>query len=141
MWTDLRNGSGGLFDGEDIEKCRDVDAWGQPYVVVIDANNDNQFANPDVINASARVRAGAPVVIKGGALVYSRGPDGIEGTEDDIVFWRPPVPPVDVWHYAEPVMWAVVVIGLVQGILATRDGWRAIQAYRKRRDSRPQPSP
>jgi len=83
-------GRGGLIAGEGSDQDRLVDKWGHPYVIWVDGDNDNRIANPDVKNTSplANRKASAQLVV--GVLAYSLGPDGVEGTEDDIVSWRSP---------------------------------------------------
>ena len=83
-----KNGTGGLIDGKTGEDCRFVDPWGHPYIVLIDVNYDGKIANPDARNRDTKIAAGAPRELNMGVIAFSRGEDGIEGTEDDKVSWR-----------------------------------------------------
>lgn len=72
---------GGLIyvseSGREIEGF--YDAWGNPFRVILDSDNDGvlRFAY-----------GGKPMEVRGhGCLVSSRGPDGAEGTEDDLKSW------------------------------------------------------
>ena len=84
-----KDGKRGLIPGSASGEARLVDLWGHPYVILIDANYDNRIDNPDRKNTSEEIRKAAPEQLVAGVLVYSLGPDGIEGTADDIVSWRP----------------------------------------------------
>lgn len=79
----------GLIEGTHSGDVRLVDYWGHPYIIVMDTNGDGKIDNPDVKNASPLVNRGAPAVLATDVLVFSRGTDGIEGTRDDVVSWRP----------------------------------------------------
>jgi hypothetical protein len=55
------------------------DAWGNPFRVILDDDYD------EVIRFTY---GGKPEVVKGErVLVASKGPDGVEGTEDDVKSW------------------------------------------------------
>ncbi len=82
-----KGGAGGLIGSEGSYGLADV--WGTPYEVIVDANYDNQIANPDTQNSDETVSAGAPANIIAGAAVYSLGEDKKANTKDDIVSWRP----------------------------------------------------
>ena len=84
-----KEGKRGLILGSASGEARLVDLWGHPYVILLDANFDNRIDNPDRKNTSPEIRKAAPEQLVAGVLVYSLGPDGIDGTADDIVSWRP----------------------------------------------------
>ncbi len=67
------------------------DVWGHPYILILSPEDDRPVANPDLKNASAAIRENAPATV-GVVAAYSSGPDGVEGTEDDLVSWRPTPP-------------------------------------------------
>ncbi len=56
-----------------------VDPWGQPYQIVLDADDNNVCDMPGTRLASA---IGVPVAI------WSHGPDRKAGTPDDIISWN-----------------------------------------------------
>ncbi|MDB6120632.1 MAG: Prepilin-type N-terminal cleavage/methylation protein [Verrucomicrobiaceae bacterium] len=86
-----KDGKGGLVEEMTSGPYRLTHSWGHPYVVLIDGNYDNKIDNPDRRNSRPEVRKDAPASITAGVIAYSLGPDGIEGTADDIVSWRPPL--------------------------------------------------
>ncbi len=81
-----KNNRGGLVD--DGGQLSLLDNWGNPYYVLMDGNYDNKVANPDVQSQDQNVSRGAPPQLRTRVAVYSLGPDGQEGTKDDIVSWR-----------------------------------------------------
>ncbi len=81
-----KNNRGGLVDNGGQLSL--IDNWGKPYYVLMDGNYDNKVANPDVQNQDQNVSRGAPPQLRTRVAVYSLGPDGREGTKDDIVSWR-----------------------------------------------------
>ncbi len=85
---DFTEGRGGLIRGTGPEGSRLVDRWGHPYVIWLDTDFDNKIANPDVKNSSPLIRRAASPNLILGVIAYSLGPDGVEGTADDIVSWR-----------------------------------------------------
>jgi len=78
-----KNGKQGLTDDNRV-----VDAWGNPYIIIMDTNYDSRLTNPDVKNTDPEIRKDAPEVLPLRVLAYSRGEDGIEGTKDDLASWR-----------------------------------------------------
>lgn len=82
-----KGGAGGLTGSEGSYGLTDV--WGEPYMVMIDANYDNKIANPDSQNSDETIAAGAPPNLITGAAVFSTGEDKQANTKDDIVSWRP----------------------------------------------------
>lgn len=84
-----REGKRGLIEDGPTGEYKLMDSWGHPYVVLLDANYDNQIENPDCKNSSPLVNKDSLATIIAGAIAYSLGPDGIESTADDIVSWRP----------------------------------------------------
>jgi hypothetical protein len=63
--------------GREIEGF--YDAWGNPFRMILDNDND------DVLRFSY---GGKPLEVRGhGCLVASKGPDGVEGTKDDLKSW------------------------------------------------------
>ncbi len=82
-----KNGRGGLVDngGQSMSL---IDNWGNPYMVMMDGNFDNRLPNPDIRNQDTTVSQGAPPELRTRVAVMSLGPDGQEGTRDDIVSWR-----------------------------------------------------
>jgi prepilin-type N-terminal cleavage/methylation domain-containing protein len=82
-----KNNRGGLVDNGGSSLSL-IDNWGQPYYVIMDGNYDNKVANPDVQSQDQTVSQGAPPQLRTRVAVYSLGPDGQEGTKDDIVSWR-----------------------------------------------------
>ncbi|MDB6073697.1 MAG: hypothetical protein JWO89_1337 [Verrucomicrobiaceae bacterium] len=82
-----RKGFGGLIGT--VGAFQLTDAWGHPYVILLDTNGDGKLANPDVKNTGAGISASAPAQIVAEVAAFTLGPDGIEGTKDDVVSWRP----------------------------------------------------
>ena len=114
-----KDGKRGLIPGSAPGEARLVDFWGHPYVILFDTNHDNKIDNPDRKNPSPQVRQDAPEQLIARVLVYSLGPDGIDGTPDDIVSWRgtPPLTPTEQLSYALPlVLLGLVVVAFVQGL-------------------------
>ena len=58
-----------------------MDQWSRPVYVMIDANEDNRLIPPD---AKAEGSGELPISV----AVFSAGPDGIPGNEDDLTSWR-----------------------------------------------------
>ena len=85
---DFMEGRGGLIRGTGLEGSRLVDRWGHPYVILLDTDFDNKIANPNVKNTSPLISRGASPKLFMGVAAYSLGPDGVEGTADDITSWR-----------------------------------------------------
>lgn len=87
-----RNGKFGYVPAEGSNPCRLVDIWGNPYVILLDTNDDSKVSNPDIRNSDPSIsqsKASPPsdfLPVK--VAIYSFGKDGIEGTADDIVSWR-----------------------------------------------------
>ncbi len=81
-----KNNRGGLVDNGGQLSL--VDNWGNPYFVLMDGNNDNKVDNPDLQNQDQNVSQGAPPQLRTRVAVFSLGPDGQQGTKDDIVSWR-----------------------------------------------------
>jgi type II secretory pathway pseudopilin PulG len=52
------------------------DPWGAPYQIIVDTNGDGKIENPYLTNAG-------PSPIQGKVFVYSLGPDGSLGTDDN----------------------------------------------------------
>lgn len=82
-----KGGTGGLTGSEGNYGL--VDAWGEPYQVIMDANYDNKISNPDLKNEDKGVSTGAPTSLPIGVAVYSHGDDKKPNTKDDVVSWRP----------------------------------------------------
>jgi len=78
-----KDGKLGLTDDNRV-----LDAWGNPYIIMLDTNHDGRLTNPDFKNTDPEIRKDAPAELPFGVIVYSRGEDGIEGTKDDVVSWR-----------------------------------------------------
>ena len=72
--------SGGLMR-DNTEEIWIVDQWSRPIYVVIDADHDNSVRPPDIRWWESR---DIPI----GVAVFSAGPDGIPGNEDDVTSWR-----------------------------------------------------
>ena len=122
-----KDGKRGLIIGSAPGEVRLVDSWGHPYVILIDANHDNKIDNPDRKNTSQEVRQGAPEQVIARVLAYSFGPDGIDGTRDDIVSWRPyiappPTPSEQFWISMQSsavlplVLLGLVIVAFIQGL-------------------------
>jgi len=121
------DGRNGLLEGKTSrDETQLVDRWGHPYVVLLSANAKTT-ANPDVKNASSRVRSGAPAMLDKPVLVFSLGPDGIEGTHDDIVSWRAAIPTLGDDLYKA---WSIVLGLLILAVLfnACWQFFRLVQA-------------
>ena len=58
-----------------------MDQWSRPVYVMFDANADGRLIPPD---AKAEGSGELPISV----AVFSAGPDGIPGNEDDITSWR-----------------------------------------------------
>jgi hypothetical protein len=56
-------------------------SWSRPVYVMFDANADGRLIPPD---AKAEGSGELPISV----AVFSAGPDGIPGNEDDITSWR-----------------------------------------------------
>ena len=114
----------GLIPGSAPGEARLVDFWGHPYVILFDTNHDNKIDNPDRKNSSPQVRQDAPEQLIAGVVAYSLGPDGIDGTPDDIVSWRgtPPSTPTEQLSYALPlVLLGLVIMAFIQGLRLIED--------------------
>ena len=75
---------GGIGWGQMKDSTGEVwvtDQWSRPVYVMIDANEDNRLIPPD---AKAEGSGELPFSV----AVFSTGPDGIPGNEDDITSWR-----------------------------------------------------
>ena len=81
-----KNNRGGLVDNGGQLSL--LDNWGNPYYVLMDGNYDNKVTNPDLQNQDQNVSQGAPPELRTRVAVFSLGPDGQQGTKDDIVSWR-----------------------------------------------------
>lgn len=81
-----KNNRGGLVDNGGQLSL--LDNWANPYYVLMDGNYDNKVTNPDLQNQDQTVSTGAPPELRTRVAVFSLGPDGQQGTKDDIVSWR-----------------------------------------------------
>lgn len=81
-----KGGRGGLIDNGGSLQL--VDSWGNPFYVIMDTNFDNKIANPDLQSEDRGVSQNAPQSLRTRVAVFSYGPDGKQGTKDDIVSWR-----------------------------------------------------
>ena len=94
-FIDLAEARGGKFGyipaGGDLPS-QVVDLWGQPYVILLDTDGDEQIRNPDTTNADPAVSRNShsppPEFLPVNVAVFSLGRDKIEGTGDDVVSWR-----------------------------------------------------
>ncbi len=77
--NEARNGRGGMLFANDGRVIGLVDSWGNPYRVVL--NRDAE------IPLRFRYGDGTEEVLGRNVIVASRGPDGVEGTKDDIKSW------------------------------------------------------
>ena len=64
------------------------DPWGSPYSILIDTNYDNQVTNPYAANTGA-----GSATLTTGAIAWSLGADGVQGTtdfraSDDVISWQ-----------------------------------------------------
>ena len=108
-----RNGRDGIIEGKTGDDIQFVDHWGHPFVVMFSADQQT-IANPDAKNASSRVRSGATATLSKPFVVMSLGPDGIEGTHDDIVSWRRGIPSLeDDFRQAGRVALGLVVLAVL----------------------------
>lgn len=64
------------------------DSWGHPAHVLLDVDGDHLLDSPDLSNSDPRISSGATPRLPENAVVFSDGPDGKPGTQDDIVTWR-----------------------------------------------------
>ena len=69
-----RPGRAGLNDEGDV-----LDAWGEPYQIVVDTDLDGVSEVEDSIYAGG---------IDGGMIIWSCGPDRKSDTRDDLLSWR-----------------------------------------------------
>ncbi|MDB6140186.1 MAG: hypothetical protein JWO94_3258 [Verrucomicrobiaceae bacterium] len=117
-----KNGKGGLIHSSTSGEYKLVDRWGRPYIVLIDANYDNQIDNPDIRNSSPLISKDAPATLTAEVIAFSVGPDGVEGTADDITSWRPPLPGsalkqwVDTFSLTFFIMLISILIIFAQGL-------------------------
>lgn len=64
-----------------------LDPWGNPYVVIMDTDNNGQVANPEW--DPKEIRGLYPEMLKRKVIVYSGGPDGnLETWKDNVCSWR-----------------------------------------------------
>ena len=128
-----KDGKRGLIPGSAPGEAKLMDSWGHPYVILIDANHDNKIDNPDRKNSSPQVRQDAPEQLTAGVVAYSLGPDGIDGTHDDLVSWRgsPRSTPTEQLSYTLPlVLLGLALVALAQCVLLLRDIVQRIFAKR-----------
>ena len=119
-----KSGKHGLIPRSAFGEASLVDLWGHPYVILIDANHDNKIDNPDRKNSSPQVRQDAPEQLIAGVVAYSLGPDGIDGTHDDLVSWRdrPPSTPTEQLYNGLPlVVLGLALVALFQFLILIRD--------------------
>ena len=76
------------------EPVKIVDAWGEPYYIVIDTNNDGEIANPETGRQTGWFnKPVAPATLRLPAIIYSSGPDRDPKTwHDNLCSWRAPEP-------------------------------------------------
>ncbi|CAN5578364.1 hypothetical protein BH20VER3_BH20VER3_18100 [soil metagenome] len=68
---------------------QDYDPWGNPYLVAMDGNYDDQIANPYSSNAgSAQLRVGVIAWSKGRDGLTSAGDKKTGTNDDDIISWQ-----------------------------------------------------
>lgn len=91
-FTDARDGKFGYLPAVGDIPSQVVDSWGQPFVILLDTDGDQQISNPDITNADPAVSRSftspPPEFLPASVLVFSLGQDKIEGTGDDVVSWR-----------------------------------------------------
>lgn len=80
-----------FYDPSDISEqsgeTQLLDPWGNPYVVVIDTDNDGRVANPEWDPKG--IPGHYPEMFKLNVIVYSGGPDGnLETWKDNACSWR-----------------------------------------------------
>jgi hypothetical protein len=138
-----RDGRGGLVEDSRGKDQRLMDPWGHPYLIVMDTNGTHTITNPDLKNTSARISKGAPATLSASVRAYSRGPDGIEGTEDDVVSWRDQIPGYRaVWSLSiqllvvKGMLLLVIGIGCCQFLLLL---WNAVVSAYSQRACLPRP--
>lgn len=136
--NDLRpasSGRGGLILGKDGESPKYVDPWGNPYIIVVDANRDKAVRNPDSENQDEWIRGFAPHSLAEPLIVYSKGPDGLDNTADDCTSWRSAVRPPTI----NPVVYVVLVASgalcalVVMRVAASIRGRRGMQGCETKR--------
>lgn len=122
-----KDGKGGLFQDSPAGEYKFTDPWGHPYILLLDADYDNHIENPDCKNSSPEVKKEAPATLLAGAIAYSLGPDGVEGTADDIPSWRPasPLSPAQQTR-KDVVAYAVAVIMLISILVIVAQGFGLI---------------
>lgn len=81
-----KNGRGGLIGNTGNYQL--VDDYGNPYVIMMDTDYNNQISNPDVGNSDPNVSSGASNILPMGVAIYSYGKDGQPQTKDDLASWR-----------------------------------------------------
>ena len=82
-----RNGRNGVLEPGGMPPSL-VDRWGNPFLIVMDLNQDGRVPNPDTLNEDANLARQAPPHLRQRVAVFSAGPDGKQATRDDIVSWR-----------------------------------------------------
>ena len=91
-FPDARDGKFGYLPAVGDIPSQVVDSWGQPFVILLDTDGDQQISNPDITNADPAVSRSwtrpPPEFLPVEAAVYSLGEDKTEGTADDVVSWR-----------------------------------------------------
>jgi hypothetical protein len=91
-FPDARDGKFGYLPAVGDIPSQVVDSRGQPFVILLDTDGDQQISNPDITNADPAVSRSftspPPEFLPASVLVFSLGQDKIEGTGDDIVSWR-----------------------------------------------------
>ncbi len=132
LFDDFLEGIGnrpGLIGGGTEPQKPVLDRWGHPYIVVMDTNEDGKLDNPDARSAILLVRQTASPTLDLGVLALCRGPDGMEGTADDIPSWRQhiQVPYENAWYLVQRFGFAGPMLGLagfgvIQLALLVRDG-------------------
>jgi prepilin-type N-terminal cleavage/methylation domain-containing protein len=81
-----KNGAGGLTGDEGAYQL--TDGWGEHFHIKMDTDYDNRIENPDVQNEDSSISGDAPARLPMGVLIYSKGRDKKENTQDDVVSWR-----------------------------------------------------